>query len=195
MSAPRSVRCGLRRRDGGADLRFTRAAGWLAGLGTLALAAFFVLRFRGLDLALHIYAGYLAGIGLGVAVERAQAAAPPAEGSRVRALWRRLRDRGRRPRPERPRGLEELEHAVDFSQSTAFDVHYRLRPHLRRVAEHRLAVRRGIDILSDPAAAAAVVGGPAWALVRPDREAPSERNAPGVSLREVAAAVDALEAI
>lgn len=151
-----------------------------------------VLRFRYLDLALHLYIGFLAGIGVGVGLERAARLAPPEPAWGLLTWWRHRR---RRRRPDRVRSLEELEHAVDFSQSTAFDVHYRLRPHLARVAAHRLAVRRGVDLGSQPEAAADLVGAAAWDLVRPDREPPTERNAPGIPLARLRAAVDALEAV
>jgi hypothetical protein len=107
----------------------------------------------------------------------------------------RLRRRRPRWRPERVRSLEELEHAVDFAGTTAFDVHYRLRPHLVRIAGHRLAARRGIDIDADPAAARVALGDELWALVDPDREPPAERNAPGLPHAAVRRLVEALEAV
>lgn len=168
---------------------------WLAATATALLGAFLVLRMRWLDLALHIYLGVLACLGVGVAFERAVRAAPPAQSPAPAALLGRLRSVRRRPRPERPRSLEELEHAVDFSRSTAFDVHYRLRPHLARIAAHRLAGRRGIDLERQPEAAASALGPVAWDLVRPGREAPLDRNAPGLNMTQIRAALDALEAV
>ena len=108
---------------------------------------------------------------------------------------RRLRWRWwRRERPERVRGLEELEHAVDFSLATAFDLHYRLRPHLVRIAAHRLAVR-GVTLETQPEQARRLLGADAWEVVRPDRPAPESRNAPGIELRRLRRIVEGLDAL
>ena len=93
------------------------------------------------------------------------------------------------------RSLEELEHAVDFATTTAFDVHYRLRPHLVRIARHRLAAGHGVLLEADPEAARALLGENLWELVRADREPPADRNARGIALGRVAAAVERLEAL
>jgi len=100
----------------------------------------------------------------------------------------------RRPPPERLRQLEELEHAVDFSLSTAFDLHFRLRPHLVRIAANRLATR-GVDLGTEPARARGLVGPEAWELVRPDREPPEDRAARGIDLAGLRRVVDQLDAI
>jgi hypothetical protein len=88
----------------------------------------------------------------------------------------------RRPAaPERLRPLEELERAVEFSLTTAFDVHFRLRPHLVRIAANRLA-ERGVSLLAEPARARAMLGPDVWELVRPDLDPPTERSARGLDL-------------
>ena len=82
-----------------------------------------------------------------------------------------------------------------LSTKTAFYLHYRIRPELREIAAYRLSSRRGIDLDGEPDAARRLLGPEAWELVRPDREPPADRLGPGSSLRELAAAVDALERV
>ena len=100
----------------------------------------------------------------------------------------------RRPRQPPLRSLEELEHAVDFALATAFDVHFRLRPHLAAIAEHRLAAR-GVSLELQPERARELVGDEAWELVRPDRRGPEDRNASGLDLSALTRIVEALEAV
>lgn len=145
---------------------------------------------RWFDLTLHVYLLVIAAIALTALVEMATEVHPQVEvgGLRIRFPLP-LR---RRPLKPRLRPLEALEHAVDFAPLTAFDVHYRLRPHLVRVAEQRLA-RRGLDPVRQPEAARAALGEPAWELIRPDRPRPRDRNQPGVSMAQIRATVESLE--
>ena len=171
---------------------FAARAGAVAFLATVAFIAFLVLRFRQVEVAVHLYLVAMAAALSAVLAERAL------RGIRwedAPSLLARLRDRRRPWRPDRVRQLEELEHAVDFSLTTAFDVHYRLRPHLVRIASHRLAARRGIQLETDLEAARRVLGDAAWELVRPDREPPGDRNAPGIDLPALRAVVLGLEAV
>jgi hypothetical protein len=117
--------------------------------------------------------------------------------------WTRAADPGRpldwrwRRAPaqlERVRGLEELEHAVEFSQTTAFDFHYRLRPHLVRVAAHRLS-GQGVELESQPERARQILGEEAWELVRPDRPPPERRNDRGLELARLRRLVERLDAL
>ena len=68
-----------------------------------------------------------------------------------------------------------MEREVALGLATAFDLHYRLRPRLRRIATELLAARRGIDLDGSPEAARRVLGDDAWEIVRGDREPPHER--------------------
>ena len=118
------------------------------------------------------------------------------------AAWPVPGDPRRRPhwpwrRAERPppvRSLEELEHAIEFSQTTAFDVHYRLRPHLVQVAAHRLA-ERGVSLEGQPELARRLLGAEAWELVRPDRRPPERRHARGIALGQLREVVERLDAL
>ena len=139
-----------------------------------------------LGAALELYVVGLGGIGV------AGAAAAGLRGREIddgpafllAAWWRRRR----RPRRyERLRQLEEVEHAAAFCLSTAFDVHFRLRPHLVRIAEHRLGARGAR--LAD---GASLLGPELWEVVRPDREPPADRHARGIDLAGLRAMVDRL---
>lgn len=91
--------------------------------------------------------------------------------------------------------LARLEREVTLAGSTAFDLHFRLRPVLRRIARRLLAARRGIDLDRNPAAAERALGAETWALVRADREPPADRSGPGIDLSELGRVVAALEAL
>lgn len=160
-----------------------------AVLATAALIAILVLRSTQVVLAWHLYVvvlGLLGTIALLVAVLGGIAAADGVS-------WRRLARR-RRGLPPRLRSLQELEHAADFALTTAFDVHYRLRPHLRRIAAHRLA-NRGIRMDEEPERSRRLLGADLWELVGPEREPPENRNAPGLSLAQLTGLVDAIESV
>jgi hypothetical protein len=86
-----------------------------------------------------------------------------------------------RPRRARPASLERVEREVALARGTAFDVHYRLRPSVRTVAAG-LLLPRGVDLERSPERAAELVGPDAWELIRPDRPAPADRAAAGMSL-------------
>ena len=156
-------------------------------MATLPLLAVIVARVPYLGLALRLWLVALGAIAIGALSERALAGRPVHDlaGARLRWPWPRS------VRPERVRALEELEHAVDFSLGTAFDVHYRLRPHLRVVAAHRLA-SRGVRLDSEPARALALLGQDAYELVRPDRPEPEDRGAGGLDLPTLRRVVEAL---
>ena len=64
-----------------------------------------------------------------------------------------------------------------MSAAREFDLHYRLRPIVREIALARLA-RRGLSLDLGSAAVRELVGD-LWKLVRPDREPPKDRQAPG----------------
>jgi hypothetical protein len=117
--------------------------------------------------------------------------------SRPVASWSPV-DQALQPAPERPAHVEELERIereVVIAQSTAFDLHFRLRPTLRRIASELLRSRRGLDLDGDPDAARRALGDETWALVRSDRPPPDDRFGPGLELATLHRVVDSLEAI
>ena len=78
---------------------------------------------------------------------------------------------------------------------TAFDLHFRLRPTLRRIAYELLRSRRGIDLDANPEAARRALGDDTWELVRVDREPPHDRFAKGIDLESLRHVVVSLEAL
>jgi len=91
---------------------------------------------------------------------------------------------------QRPPQLDRLERELTMATATAFDLHARLRPQLREIAEMRLAAR-GVP-LED---AEGVIDEELWELVRPDRPPPANRHAEGIPPAELRRAVEALEAL
>jgi hypothetical protein len=172
------------------DPVFRRALGRSVAV-TGILLALLVVRAPYFDLALRLWLVSLAAILVWALSARSLTGWTRAP-DRGRPLdWRRWRSPAA---VERVRGLEELEHAVEFSQTTAFDLHYRLRPHLVGVARHRLAVH-GIRLEAQPARARQLLGEEAWELVRPDRLPPERRNDRGLELASLRRVVERLDAL
>lgn len=96
------------------------------------------------------------------------------------------------PRPRvrlRPAELIRTERDLTLSTANAGEVHARLLPQLRDVAEARLADRHDTALVD----ARELLGDEAWELLRPDRPIPTDRSAPGLPLRRIAALLDAVE--
>ncbi len=136
----------------------------------------------------HAYVLVLAAIGLGQLVAALRRTLPPRQSSPFEAALRR------RARPvTRIPELVRMEREVSLGLATAFDLHYRLRPRLRRIAAELLAARRGIELDANPEAARRALGDDAWEIVRCDREPPRERFAAGLDIGSLRLAVTALE--
>lgn len=142
------------------------------------------------ELAVHVYLLVLASLALGFLVSVLRRAHPVAASSPF-DLGLRTRTRDDLALPE----LARLEREVTLSTTTAFDLHFRLRPVLRRIAARLLASRRGVDLERSPVTSRALLGEELWELVRPDREPPHDRAAAGLELRSLRTMVDALEAL
>jgi len=157
---------------------------------TIALVAALVFVPGRTELALHIYLLALATLALGWLVTVLGRTHPLARGS---SFDLGLRETGHalQPLPE----LARLEREVTLATTTAFDVHFRLRPVLRRIAERTLQSRRGIELDRDAAVSSRLLGADLWELVRPDREPPADRGAPGIDLPSIGRMVSALEAL
>ncbi|HZQ16301.1 MAG TPA: hypothetical protein VFA82_05960 [Gaiellaceae bacterium] len=89
--------------------------------------------------------------------------------------------------PARPAQLARLEREVTLAVATSHDLHAKLLPQLREIAAVRLG-RRGRRI--SPATV-----GRWWELLRPDREPPEDRFAPGIREDDLRALVDELESM
>jgi hypothetical protein len=94
------------------------------------------------------------------------------------------------PEERRPPELERLERELTMAGATAFDLHARLRPVLCQIAGMRLGTRgERLEEAEDE------LGPELWELVRPDRPAPTDRHAPGISQESLRRVVGELEAL
>ena len=157
---------------------------------TLAAAVLMLTFPDRAELVFYVYALALAAIALAHLVRAVRGALPAPGPSAFDAGLRRPP-----PRQERLPELEQVEREVALGLSAAFDLHYRLRPSLRRTASELLAARR-VRVAGevDPAARRAL-GEETWELVRPDREPPPERFGPGLELASLRRVVSSLEAL
>ena len=164
-----------------------RSVLWATGVGLVPFVLALVFLPGRRELAFDLFLLLIAA-GAILALVRALSAVAP------RAPVRRY---GLRPArsTQRLAELDRTERAVLLSASTAFDLHYRLRPILREIAAQRLATRRGLALDADVEEARAVVGESTWELVRPDREPPHLRFAPGIAARHLREVVAVLERI
>jgi hypothetical protein len=86
-----------------------------------------------------------------------------------------------KPLPE----LEKLNREVTLGTASAYDLHFRLLPHLREIAQCRL--ERGGHTASPETL------GRWWELLRPDRPAPDDRSAPGITPADLRALIADLD--
>jgi uncharacterized membrane protein len=84
-----------------------------------------------------------------------------------------------------PAQAEQIERAVTLGVANAFDLHLRLLPHLREIAQCRLE-RTGRTASPETL-------GRWWELLRPDRVEPADRFAPGLARNELSDLVADLE--
>ncbi len=103
----------------------------------------------------------------------------------------------RRPPAGAPEPVELLrvERYLDLGIAGAGHAHHRLLPVLRETAAARLASRHGIELERRPEAARELLGEDVWELLDPERPAPSDRFAPGVPRKRVAAVIERLESL
>jgi hypothetical protein len=99
------------------------------------------------------------------------------------------------PAGTRPPTLAQLENEVALGIAGTFDLHHRLRPHLRSLTADLLETRRRTSLDRDPEAARAILGEETWDLVRPGRPAPEDRLARGLSVPELRSVLESLERV
>jgi hypothetical protein len=132
------------------------------------------------NVTLHVYV-FLLGALLMLGIVAGAGDAVP---RRLRSeLDRALAESGRRERPLPE--LERTQREVTLATATAYDLHVRLLPHLREIAQCRLE-RTGKTAGPDTL-------GRWWELLRPDRPEPDDRFAPGIKQAELRALVNDLE--
>lgn len=168
--------------------RLGRAAAVLV-LPTLALVLALLLAPSRSELALHLYLVVVLAVALATIVGAIRGRFPDQPSLFEQSLERPRREPARLPH------LERIEREVALARSSAFDLHYRLRPRLRGIASSLLLTRRGIDLDRQPDAARGILGPDAWELVRPDREPPADRLGPGAAADELERALSAMERI
>jgi hypothetical protein len=94
-----------------------------------------------------------------------------------------------------PAMLHALELAVTLAAS-GYDLHYRLRPVLAELAQHRLQTGHLADLSGSPSEETrALLGDRLWELVRPERPAPSDPTGPGIAPADLLAIVQRLESL
>ena len=161
----------------------------LAALATIGLFAAWASAPGRLALELDVYILVVGGLAL-LLVVAATRQTFPREG---RSALAKALDRDP-VEPLRPRDLERLERELTLACSTAFDVHFRLRPTLRDIAAEGLGVR-GLRLDEGGPVVEEALGEELWELVRPDREPPPRRFDPGLEEAEVRRVVERLEAL
>jgi hypothetical protein len=137
--------------------------------------------------------GYLLFLGALVAFALVQATREASPAAAESAYERALRARHRRA--ARPPELEKLEREVVLAAMSSFDLHMRMRPLLREIAGHRLATRRGLELDRGGPGVQETLGEDLWELLRPGREPPHDRFAPGLPLAELRGLLDQVENI
>ncbi len=81
---------------------------------------------------------------------------------------------------------------MELAAESEFDLYFRLRPTLRRIAAGALR-GQGIDLDAQDGRAAAALGPTAWEILRPDRPRPDDQRSRRRTLRAVESTVEALE--
>jgi len=132
------------------------------------------------NVTLHVWVFVVGGLLMLAVVAAAGDAVPRRRRSELDAALDAA-ERRERPLPE----IERMQREVTLGCATAFDLHTRLLPHLREIAQARLE-RTGRTLDSSTA-------GRWWELLRPDRTEPVDRFAPGISQAELRALVADLE--
>jgi hypothetical protein len=155
---------------------------------TLVLAVMLGIRPVSVEQILTVYVLVLAGVALAALtrVARSESDTPPQSAFEVALLVRK-------PDSSRPPELVRTEREITLGLSNAAHLHQRLLPILREAAAARLLTGHNVDIVRRPDRAKALLGDDAWALLRPDRPAPHDRNAPGISQRQLRDTVSTLE--
>lgn len=164
---------------------------WIAGatLATIALGLARLAAPGRRELELDIYVLLLGGMALVSLVSWLRDVAPESKDSPLEAAL----DRDA-AEPDRVAELDRLERELQLGATTAFDLHFRLRPVLREIGGTLLA-RHGLRLDAGDPEVRERLGDELWEIVRPDRQPPEDRHAPGPGLPAMRRVVEQLEAI
>lgn len=161
-----------------------------ASLATIALIVARVVLPGWKELELDVYVLSVGAMALLAAILATRRAFPVEERSALAVAMER-----EEPPPVRPPELERTERMLSMATTTAFDLHFRLRPVLREVAEQRLADRRSLRLDSGDPRVEEACGEELWEVVRSDREAPEHRFLAGLPPAALYRLVERLESI
>jgi hypothetical protein len=159
-------------------------------LATVALIVVRVVEPGRRELELDVYVLTVGAMALLAAILATRRTFPLEEASALAAALEREKRAAVRP-PD----LERTERMLSMAATTAFDLHFRLRPVLREVAEQRLADRRSLRLDSGDPRVQEACGEELWEVVRPEREAPDHRFLPGLDREALERVVARLESI
>ena len=157
-------------------------------LATLVVAVGLIAAPERREVLLDLYVLALGGIAVLRLVGLTRRRRAPGERSEFEEALR-----GRAPEATRIAELDKTARELELGMQTAFDFHFRLRPVLVEIATSRLAGRG--ESLEKGERARRLLGDEAWEFLRPDRELPRNRNAPGISRVEFDRVLGALERI
>ncbi len=146
--------------------------GILLFVATSAFAYLVVAEPHWRSIVIRAYAFVVGGLAMIVLVSVAGDALPRQRNSAFELAL----GRGQR-KPAKISDLERVQREVSLAVSSAHDLHAKLAPDLREIAQARLE-RSGRRLDEDTA-------GEWWALLRPDREPPADKFAPGIKLADL----------
>jgi hypothetical protein len=165
-----------------------RRAGRLLAIPAVVLVAVIAFAPGRTGLALRIFALVLCGAALLLVLAALRRSFPRETPLRPDAPAER------RTRPL-PGSLARLQQETALGVAGSFDLHFRLRPRVRRLASDLLDARRGLVLDDEPEQARALLGEETWELVRTDRPEPEDRLGRGLPINELRHIVESLERI
>lgn len=151
------------------------------GAGTIAAVLVIATEPGFRTVVLHVYVIGVGAILMALVVGAVSQALP----RRKRSAFATALGQRRQERYEEPAQLKRLEREVTLGVATAHDLHLKLLPQLREIARCRLE-RSGRRPSEQTL-------GRWWELLRPDREPPEDKFAPGLSEADLRALVADLE--
>jgi hypothetical protein len=162
---------------------------WLlyAALATIGLLVARMIAPGRHELELDIYVLTLGGVALAALSSALGDVAPREDESLLEEAME-----PEQPEPARIAELDRLDREVALAASRDFDLHFRLRPVLREIAESRLE-SRGVLLDSENPRVRELLGDELWALTAADREPAAYRQAPGLPLADLERTVERLE--